>query len=574
MALGTPTDGGAAYSTQNGTSVSPAYPAGINAGDVLVLIIGQKPSTANRGTVSTPSGWTLQSDNLAAGGYGTTLGADTGNTNLFIYTKDTVTGAETGNLSVTVGTNNVCWGIIVLIPSGGGTILYGEAEGSRTTAPTSGTPFATTLTNLADATNLQNGDVALWAMCIPTDVLNNGFTNPSVASSGTTFGTGVELEEPDSGTGTDIGGYVAYADATAGSSTANPSVTVTATGTVTNVRGPISLIRIRELVNISFNAEPGTYTLTGATAELLEDRNQNAESGSYAITGSNAEVVREISLNAESGSYSITGSAATLLEDYNLNAEAGSYAITGVAVTFEITGAGKDLIAEEGSYTLTGFSAQLAFGDIFSVDLGSYASTGSDANLAIAKIFSVNSGSYNLSGANAILLADFVTSANAGSYALTGSDAEFVKETVITAEPGAYTLTGSAATFIEDYVLTTDAGSYDITGFTAELYLLGDLSADPGSYDITGFDALVARGYLLNAEPATEYVDPGYVDAGYVIQTGYYVNGFDVTMGYPKFPLPNQVLSGVVYGPNGNDYVGTYVCPPGGDKQILYIFDD
>lgn len=260
MAFGTPTDGGAAYSASGGTSVAPAYPASIAADDVLVLIIGQKPSTANGGTVTTPTGWTLRESLTGAGGYGATLGADTGNTNLFIYTKDTVAGTETGNLTVTVGTNNVCWGLIVRIPGGGSTsVSYGTANGSRTTAPTSGTAFTTLLTNGATAPDLQSGDIAIWAMCIPTDVLNNGFTAPTISSTGTTFGTPVELEEPDSGTGNDIGGYIAYASATSGSSTAAPTVGVTATGTVTNVRGPIALIRVRDT---SQTLTPDLYTNT------------------------------------------------------------------------------------------------------------------------------------------------------------------------------------------------------------------------------------------------------------------------------------------------------------------------
>lgn len=260
MALGTPTDGGAAYSAAGGggTTVTPAYPTSIAANDVLVLIVGMKPSTANGGTITTPSGWTLRETITAQGGYGTTLGADTGNTNLWVFTKDTVNGTETGNLTVTVATNNICWGLIVRIPGGGGTSFsYGTADGSRATAPTSGTAFTTLLTNGATAPNLQSGDVAIWAMCIPTDVLNNGFTAPTISSTGTTFGTAVELEEPDSGSGNDIGGYVAYAIATAGSSTAAPTVGVTATGTVTNVRGPIALIRVRDT---SQTLTPALYT--------------------------------------------------------------------------------------------------------------------------------------------------------------------------------------------------------------------------------------------------------------------------------------------------------------------------
>lgn len=262
MAFGTPTDGGAAYSAAAGTTVAPAYPVGIAAKDVVVLVIGMKPAAANGGTVTTPTGWTLREILTGAGGYGTTIGADVGNTNLYFYTKDVVAGNETGNLTVTVGGNNVCWGLIIRIPGGGASSFsVGSADGSRTTAPTSGVAFTTLLTNGTTAPNFQSGDMAIWGMCIPTDVLANGFTVPTISSTGTTFGTPVELEEPDSGTGNDIGGYVAYALATAGSSTAAPTVGVTATGTVTNVRGPIALIRIRDTTQ---QLTPNLYTNTNS----------------------------------------------------------------------------------------------------------------------------------------------------------------------------------------------------------------------------------------------------------------------------------------------------------------------
>ena len=101
MALGTPVAGAAAYSTQGGTTVAPAYPAGILATDAVLLFVGQKPSTANGGTVTTPTGWTLRDELTGAGGYGTTVGIDTGNTNLRVYSWNTPVAGQTGTLSVT-----------------------------------------------------------------------------------------------------------------------------------------------------------------------------------------------------------------------------------------------------------------------------------------------------------------------------------------------------------------------------------------------------------------------------------------------------------------------------------------
>lgn len=47
---------------------------------------------------------------------------------------------------------------------------------------------------------------------------------------------------------------------------------------------------------------------------------------------------------------------------------------------------------------------------------------------------------------------------------------------------------------------------------------------------------------------------------------------FGGTIG-PVWPLPAQVLLGVIYGPNGNDYTGT-LSPTGGGNKIIYLFDD
>ena len=260
MALGTPVAAAAAYSAAAGaTSVAPAYPTGIVATDALILFVGQKPTAANGGTVTTPAGWTLRDELTAAGGYGTTIGADTGNTNLRVYTKNTVAGTETGTLAVTLGGSDIAWAFIVRVPTNGGTLSYGSADGQRTTAPTANTPFAVALTNGATATAFASGDLALWAMCIPTDVTTPAqFSAQSITATGATFGAATEINEPDNTTGNDIGGYSAWASVTAGTSTVAPTVTVTAGGTVTNVRGPIVLLRVRE----TLPARTGTFSAT------------------------------------------------------------------------------------------------------------------------------------------------------------------------------------------------------------------------------------------------------------------------------------------------------------------------
>ncbi len=617
MALGTPIAGAAAYSASGGTTVAPAYPSGILATDAVLLFVGQKPSTANGGTVTTPAGWTLREEITGAGGYGTTLGADVGNTNLRIYSWDNPVAGQTGTRSVTLGVNNVSWAFIVRVPTGGGTLTYGSADGQRTTTPTS--PMTIALTDGASPTAFTAGDVAIWAMCIPTDVQTpNQFSAQDITATGAVFGTPAELNEPDSQTGNDIGGYSAWDNVDSGTSSTAPTVVTTLSGTLTNVRGPVALVRIREIAALTLNAEPDSYAITGSDATLLENKHLTAEPTSYAITGVDATFVKEVMFNAESGSYSITGSAATLLENKALNlepgaysvtgqpaelarelmvnaepgvyavtgqnatfskaitktADPGSYAITGFAATLEKTTNAFELLADPGSYVVTGIPAELDVGKLLPADPGNYAITGVATELLFGFTLMGDAGFYDVTGSNATLLRDLVFSADAGSYAVTGEAADIDRGYVFNTETGAYVVTGNSAEFIKNLVLNAESAAYNITGFNAELDKSGSFTADPGAYDITGEEAVLAKGFILNAEPATEYVEPGYVDPGYVIQTGYYVDGFPVTFAYPRYPLPNQVLAGVLYGPNGDDYVGTYVCPPGSSKQILYIFDD
>ena len=265
MAFGTPVAGAAAYSAASGTSVSVPYPAGITTGQPVLLFIGQKSSAINGGTVTTPTGWTLIGSIIGAGGYDAAPTADTGDTNLFIYRKNT-TGGETGNLAVTVGQNDVSWGFMVRVPIGlDVTISSGFASGQRTTAPTSGVSFAVALADGTPGPAVQSGDIVLWAMCIPTDVTTpSQFSARSVTSTGATIGAATELNEPDSSNGNDIGGYSAYAFVTAGTSSVSPTVNTTATGTVTNVRGPIALVRLREVPTGNKTLTPARFNNTNA----------------------------------------------------------------------------------------------------------------------------------------------------------------------------------------------------------------------------------------------------------------------------------------------------------------------
>lgn len=280
MSLGTPVAGSVVTSSANGGAVSPGYPAGIVANDVVILVVGQKPSTANGGGVSPPAGWTLRGSLTAAGGYGTTLGADTGNTNLYIYTKDVV-GAETGNINVSLSQNNITWAVIVCIPTFGGTSYnFATANGSQTTTPS--TSLSVTLSSAS--IQAQTGDIFLSAFCIPTDVTTPfQFTNSQVTISGLTV-TNLELREADTTAGNDIGGVVFASTVTAGSATGNPVFTSTLTGTLTDVRGPAVTVRIRDTTQ---SLTPSRYNNTNTFYSATISQSSPAETLTQTSTYNN-----------------------------------------------------------------------------------------------------------------------------------------------------------------------------------------------------------------------------------------------------------------------------------------------
>lgn len=106
------------------------------------------------------------------------------------------------------------------------------------------------------------------------------------------------------------------------------------------------------------------------------------------------------------------------------------------------------------------------------------------------------------------------------TLAYLGAAATLINGSQLTASPGSYSVTGASALLFDDRFFVLDSGTLSITGSSATLAHLRSINASPGSYNISGVPAALA---------------------------------------YPYWPLPSQVIKGVAYGPNGDDYLGTFV---------------
>jgi hypothetical protein len=134
---------------------------------------------------------------------------------------------------------------------------------------------------------------------------------------------------------------------------------------------------------LTLTAESGTYNLTGQTANTLYARIMAAAQGTYALTGVDALLVKSgsYSFSAEPGAYTLVG--ATALVDVSMNAEAGTYTLTGQDATVSYAPfSNPTLTADAGTYALSGQVANLLRGMRLTADQGIYSLTGRQAGLS------------------------------------------------------------------------------------------------------------------------------------------------------------------------------------------------
>lgn len=159
-------------------------------------------------------------------------------------------------------------------------------------------------------------------------------------------------------------------------------------------------------------------------------------------------------------------------------------------------------------------------------------------------------GSYLITGATSTISKSKVLVASGGSYSSVGANATILRSRLITAQGGSYSFTGasvnitytSAATV---YTLTCLGGSYSLTGQVVTISKSKNLVAQGGTYAFTGQSAQILKSKILIAQGGSYTLIGASAGITYT------------PVGGISWPSPSQVLAGVYYGPNGNDYVGT-----------------
>lgn len=217
-------------------TVSPTYPGSIADGDGLLLVRAAKPDTT---VLVTPSGWTLLDER--AGGAGV-FGNDTGPMRIAAYWRE-ADGTETGTLAcgTSPGTVDVQQALITRWTKDTGSTWDVAASGGVDSVPSND------WTVTADpAFDVAAGDVVQVALTWPTDSVRTWSAESLSASGATLAGVAVPLVAQATGLGADMATRVHQFGCSAGSSSA-AAVYVGTVNSATNVNGPTTMVRLREV---------------------------------------------------------------------------------------------------------------------------------------------------------------------------------------------------------------------------------------------------------------------------------------------------------------------------------------
>lgn len=226
------------------------YPAGVEAGDLLVLQIGFKEAI---GAIRQPRGWSEVAEVFTTFG---TVGPDTGPSRISTFVKRAL-GNESGFQDINLASANASWAQITRWISSTGEFYVETVVGQNAV---DNAIFSAELTPISRIPLgwLRPGDVVMAGATANTDTVN--WSAHSISSPGLTFGAVTELDEYATTSGNNLGGATWYAHVMSGAQT-DRKVTVGATLSA-NAYGAATLIRIRD----SLVMDPDAPTLVGVAA--------------------------------------------------------------------------------------------------------------------------------------------------------------------------------------------------------------------------------------------------------------------------------------------------------------------
>lgn len=533
MAISTPIFGTVVYSSTS--TIAPSYPSGISAGDAVYLFVALKGSSPqNFSIASPPSGFSLVYASGYAGGYGTTLGVDTGNTRYYLYKKNTVTGSETGSVSVTITNFNASWATLWAVPLSGGALtatLYGT--GLNVTPPLNVTLTLTPVSGATPTTvNQREADWYIFGMVVPTDGYSSLglFTGPFCAVEPppaglpdyTSYNFGAYVPEIASAVGNDIGGFLGYTGnlqpAVNPYYTGDLKFTAQANGTRTNIRGPVFALHLSQGITGTFAASEGNDTfaatgtvvntnVTGTMSAVEPTKDSFAATGTVLVQGSLAATESNDTF-AATGKVLVQGTLAATETGDDTFAAAGSVYTGPVTGTMAATETGADTFASTGQVIVQG--------DLAATETGADTFVASGQVIVQGDLAATETGDDTFAATGDVIVQGSLAATETGDDTFAASGQVIVSGSLAAAETGDDTFAASGQVIVQGDLAATETGD-DTFAASGQVIVQGDLAATE-----TGDDTFAATGVIpvAGTMAANETGDDTFAATGIVFYPG------------------------------------------------------
>ncbi|HEY7708504.1 MAG TPA: hypothetical protein VIG57_00550, partial [Candidatus Entotheonella sp.] len=471
---------GGAGATDSGTStINVSYPASINAGDLLVLMIANK--YPNNGP-ATPSGWSAPANNQASGGSGA-AGSDSGNVYATVFTKEAV-GTESGTLAVSIPSGNSSVGIMISIEKRAGSAWSVAATGgSDSTADTTWS-----VTGSADP-GIQAGDSVFVVSASHRD--DRSYSAETLTAAGVTFSTQAEVLESSTTNGDDCELIISSHAVASGSSSAAPVYTMTVG---TGAAGASVILRVRQLEapitlslspNIAASGANTTFQLSAPSGKTTAD----FDAGRIQDDENPADAVNIGDVGYTELEWSLTANDSAQYGDiYQFRLVTTDGTLATYSVTPEWT-----IAAGSNTYTWTGASDMATW-----EDGGNWSGASGYPNSAV-HIAIINSTNHAIDTDGTITVADLImTGTFTGSLTLDGTTTFTVEGTGLYIGSGITLITG---------------GTLDING-TLNLYGTMDLSVNDSDLNIFGDITIDGTAGVVKGEGTVTFDGDLYYNDG------------------------------------------------------------
>lgn len=273
-------------------SAAPDYPAGLLAGDKILLLVTSKypPNVPD-----TPAGFALLG--RYQGGAGAS-GVDAGQVFVSVFARD-ADGSEAGTINVTVPSGNVVLARTYAYRSSvaGAAIAAAAVGGSDNTGAGNWSATASSTIDLTVA------DVLVLMTGVNSD--GPSFAAFTVTATGITFGAQTNRLGSQTTQGDDCQQTCRDAPVTAGTAVVAPVFTMSASGTTANApAGATAFVRLREVVPATGTAAGAATTSADASAEL------GPAAGAAAGTATSSAIAGTAAVGASTGAASGLATAA------------------------------------------------------------------------------------------------------------------------------------------------------------------------------------------------------------------------------------------------------------------------